>query len=162
MSVAENNWDQDQNQGSNQNQNENQNQGQNQGQNSNQNQNQNQFSGQDSRPNSGTGQNTAPFQITGNWGQQSSQLKNKYSQLTDSDLDFRPGQENELMDQIGTRLNKSRDEVNNILNEFNNSNQQNQNQNQNQQGQNQNQNQSNRNQSDKGQFNEDEPDKFTL
>ena len=103
--------------------------------------------------NSGTGQNTAPFQITGNWGQQSSRLKDKYSQLTDSDLDFKPGQENQLMDQIGTMLNKSRDEVTNILNEFNNPNQ---NQNQNQQ------NPSNKNQSDQGQFNEDEPDRFTL
>jgi uncharacterized protein YjbJ (UPF0337 family) len=130
MSAEEKNWGQDQNQ--------------NQGQNQNTNQNQNP-SGQNSTANSGTGQNTAPFQITGNWREQSSQLKDKYGQLTDSDLDFKPGQENQLMDQIGTRLNKSRDEVANILNEFNTSNPQNQNQNQ-----------------DRNQFNEDEPDRFAL
>lgn len=127
----------------------NQNQDRNQGSNQNQGQNQNPYSGQGSTTNSGTGQNATPFQITGNWKEQSSQLKDKYNQLTDSDLDFRPGQENQLMDQIGTRLNKSRDEVSNILNEFNNSNQQNPNQ-------------SNRNQSDEGKFNEDEPDRFAL
>ncbi|TSJ41353.1 hypothetical protein FO442_14805 [Fluviicola chungangensis] len=72
---------------------------------------------QDSHLNSGTGKNTAPFQITGNWGKQSSQLKEQYSQLTDSDLNFQPGQENQLLDKLGTKLNKSRDEVINILNQ---------------------------------------------
>ncbi|MFY7706914.1 MAG: hypothetical protein ACOVQ5_02465 [Flavobacteriales bacterium] len=55
------------------------------------------------------------FKITGNWDTQSKALKQKYSQLTDSDLKFEPGKENELLGRVETRLNKKRDEVINIL-----------------------------------------------
>ncbi|MGM0580866.1 MAG: hypothetical protein ACQETL_09315 [Bacteroidota bacterium] len=56
------------------------------------------------------------FKITGNWDAQSKQLKSKYSQLTDSDLKFEEGKENELLGRVETRLNKKRDEVINIIN----------------------------------------------
>lgn len=65
--------------------------------------------------------NTAPgttnetFKITGDWNVQSKQLKEKFAQLTDSDLKFEPGKENELIGRIETRLNKKRDEVINII-----------------------------------------------
>ncbi len=55
------------------------------------------------------------FKITGNWEKQSKELKNKFSQLTDSDLKFEPGKENELLKKVETRLNKNREEVINII-----------------------------------------------
>lgn len=59
-----------------------------------------------------------PYEITGNWGKQSTQLKQQYSQLTDEDLKFEPGKEDELLGRIGNRLNKSRDEVIDIINRY--------------------------------------------
>jgi len=55
------------------------------------------------------------FRITGNWDNQSKQLKGKFSQLTDADLKFETGKENELLSRVETRLNKKRDEVINII-----------------------------------------------
>lgn len=55
------------------------------------------------------------FKITGNWDVQSKQLKEKYSQLTDSDLKFETGKETELLGRVETRLNKKREEVINII-----------------------------------------------
>lgn len=86
-------------------------------QNTNQGSNQGQGSYQDSNQSSNAGKNK-PFEITGNWGRQSSKLKEEYKQLTDSDLQFEPGKENQLLDKIGTRLNKSRDEVIDIINRY--------------------------------------------
>lgn len=60
-------------------------------------------------------QNADNFKITGNWDEQSRELKEKYAQLTDEDLDFEPGQEDELIERVETRLNKDREEVINIL-----------------------------------------------
>lgn len=59
--------------------------------------------------------NTEAFKITGNWATQSKDLKGKFSQLTDADLKFETGKENELLKRLETRLNKGRDEVINIL-----------------------------------------------
>ncbi|QSE96437.1 hypothetical protein [Fulvivirga lutea] len=58
---------------------------------------------------------TEPFKITGDWKGQSTQLKNKYPQLTDEDLKFESGKENELVKRVETRLNKNREEVVNII-----------------------------------------------
>lgn len=65
-----------------------------------------------------TNQNKTPetFKITGNWDAQSKQLKQKFSQLTDADLKFETGKENELLGRVETRLNKKREEVINIIN----------------------------------------------
>ena len=57
------------------------------------------------------------FKITGNWDAQSKELKSKFSQLTDADLKFETGKENELLTRVETRLNKKRDEVINIIRE---------------------------------------------
>ncbi len=59
---------------------------------------------------------TESFKISGNWTKQSEQLKDKFSQLTDADLKFEPGKENELLQRVETRLNKKREEVINIIN----------------------------------------------
>jgi hypothetical protein len=55
------------------------------------------------------------FKITGNWADQSKDLKNKFPQLTDSDLKFETGKENELLNRMETRLHKNREEVVNII-----------------------------------------------
>lgn len=55
------------------------------------------------------------FQMSGNWDAQSKQLKEKYAQLTDSDLKFETGKEEDLLKRIESRLNKKREEVVNII-----------------------------------------------
>jgi hypothetical protein len=64
-------------------------------------------------------QGAPAFKVTGNWENQSKQLKGKFSQLTDSDLKFEPGKENDLLDRVEKRLNKNREEVINIINKSN-------------------------------------------
>ncbi|MGQ3015115.1 MAG: hypothetical protein ACT6QS_15495 [Flavobacteriales bacterium] len=55
------------------------------------------------------------FKITGDWSAQAKQLKEKFGQLTDADLKFETGKENELIGRMETRLHKKRDEVINII-----------------------------------------------
>ncbi|WP_236978265.1 general stress protein CsbD [Membranihabitans maritimus] len=55
------------------------------------------------------------FKITGNWTDQSKKLKEKYSQLTDEDLKFENGKENDLFKRVESRLKKGRQEVINII-----------------------------------------------
>ncbi len=59
--------------------------------------------------------NDGTFKITGNWDVQSKQLKEKFSQLTDADLKYESGKENELLSRVESRLNKKRDEVISII-----------------------------------------------
>ena len=60
--------------------------------------------------------NNDVFKITGNWDEQSKGLKEKFSQLTDSDLKFETGKEKELLERVATKLNKKPEEVMNIIN----------------------------------------------
>lgn len=55
------------------------------------------------------------FKITGNWENQSKQLKSQFNQLTDSDLKFEAGKENDLLSRVESRLNKNRHEVIDII-----------------------------------------------
>lgn len=55
------------------------------------------------------------FKITGDWGKQSKQLKEKFNQLTDADLKFETGKENELLGRMETRLDKKREDVISII-----------------------------------------------
>lgn len=55
------------------------------------------------------------FKITGNWNLQSKRLKETYSQLSDADLTFESGKENELLLRLGKKLGKSRDQVIDII-----------------------------------------------
>jgi len=64
--------------------------------------------------NANKGQET--FKISGNWSEQSQQLKTHYAQLTDVDLKCEKGQESELLSRLESKLNKSRDEVIKIIN----------------------------------------------
>lgn len=58
------------------------------------------------------------FKIKGNWDVQSKELKKKYPKLTDSDLKFEVGKEEELLKRFQARLGKTREEVINIINEL--------------------------------------------
>ncbi|GAB2793527.1 hypothetical protein GCM10027275_43080 [Rhabdobacter roseus] len=55
------------------------------------------------------------FKITGNWDTQARVLQEKFLQLTDADVQFETGKENELLTRVETRLNKKREEVINII-----------------------------------------------
>lgn len=56
-----------------------------------------------------------PFKITGDWNKLSKKLKEKFPKLTDSDLKFEAGKENQLLTRIETRLDKKRHEVITII-----------------------------------------------
>jgi len=62
-----------------------------------------------------TEKNAAVFTMTGDWAVQSKQLRKKFSQLTDADLKFETGKEEDLLKRIETRLHKKRDEVISII-----------------------------------------------
>jgi hypothetical protein len=53
--------------------------------------------------------------LAGDWNAQSKDLKTRYTQLTDADLNFEPGKENELISRVQSRLKKNRTEVVQIL-----------------------------------------------
>jgi hypothetical protein len=55
------------------------------------------------------------FKISGNWETQSKKLKAKFPLLTDSDLKFEVGKENEMLGRIEKRLSKNREEVIEII-----------------------------------------------
>lgn len=53
--------------------------------------------------------------MKGDWKEQSLQLKDQYSQLTDEDLEFEVGKEDDLLRRVENRLNKNREEVLHII-----------------------------------------------
>lgn len=55
------------------------------------------------------------FKVMGNWNEQTRKLKSKYSQLTDNDLEYKIGKEDDIIRRVQDRLKKNRDEVVNIL-----------------------------------------------
>ncbi len=58
---------------------------------------------------------TGAFKITGDWAKQSKELKSKFSQLTDADLKFEVGKENDLLKRVQSRLDKTREDVIKII-----------------------------------------------
>ena len=63
-------------------------------------------------------QNKLPesFKVTGSWSMLSKKLKAKFAQLTDSDLKFEFGKEDDLVARIAKRLDKKTNEVIQLLN----------------------------------------------
>lgn len=57
------------------------------------------------------------FKIT-NWDESSKKLKEQFSQLTDADLKFEPGKEDDLLNRIEKRINKKQPEIINIINSY--------------------------------------------
>jgi uncharacterized protein YjbJ (UPF0337 family) len=51
------------------------------------------------------------LQMKGNWNEIKGKLKQKYGQLTDDDLTFADGKEDELLGRLQKRLGKSRDQL---------------------------------------------------
>jgi len=58
---------------------------------------------------------TEALKISGDWSQQADALKDKYPNLTDSDLKFERGREDDLIKRMELRLHKKREEVINII-----------------------------------------------
>jgi len=58
------------------------------------------------------------FKITGDWNVQSQKLKDKYPELTDSDLHFEAGKESELIFRISKKLRKKREAIVNLIQNF--------------------------------------------
>ena len=51
------------------------------------------------------------LQLKGNWNEIKGKLKQKYGQLTDQDLTFAEGKEDELLGRLQKRLGKTKDDV---------------------------------------------------
>ncbi len=54
---------------------------------------------------------TAKLQVKGSWNEVKGKLKQKYGQLTDNDLSFAEGKEDELLGRLQQRLGKSKEEL---------------------------------------------------
>jgi uncharacterized protein YjbJ (UPF0337 family) len=57
------------------------------------------------------------LQIKGNWNEIKGKLKQKYADLTDDDLTFAEGKEDELLGRLQKRLGKSKEEVRRAIEE---------------------------------------------
>jgi len=55
--------------------------------------------------------NTTSLNLKGNWNEIKGKLKQKYGQLTDDDLLFEEGKEDELLGRLQKRLGQTKDEV---------------------------------------------------
>jgi uncharacterized protein YjbJ (UPF0337 family) len=51
------------------------------------------------------------LQLKGNWNELKGKLKQKYGQLTDQDLTFAEGKEDELLGRLQKRLGKTKDQL---------------------------------------------------
>lgn len=51
------------------------------------------------------------LQLKGNWNEIKGKLKQKYGQLTDQDLVFASGKEDELLGRLQKRLGRTKDEL---------------------------------------------------
>ena len=51
------------------------------------------------------------LQMKGNWNEIKGKLKQKYGQLTDDDLAFAEGKEDELLGRLQKRLGRTKDEL---------------------------------------------------
>ena len=57
------------------------------------------------------------LQIKGDWNQVKGKLKQKFADLTDDDLLYEKGKEDELYGRLQKRLGKTREEIERLLNE---------------------------------------------
>ena len=56
--------------------------------------------------------------LKGNWNEIKGKLKQKYGQLTDDDLAFAEGKEDELLGRLQKRLGKSKEDVRREIEQF--------------------------------------------
>lgn len=57
-------------------------------------------------------------ELKGNWNEMKGKLKQKYADLTDDDLTFAEGKEDELFGRLQTKLGKTNEEVRRIISEL--------------------------------------------
>jgi len=58
------------------------------------------------------------LQIKGNWNEIKGKLKQKYGQLTDDDLTFAQGKEDELLGRLQQRLGKDKEDLRRTIEEM--------------------------------------------
>jgi uncharacterized protein YjbJ (UPF0337 family) len=58
------------------------------------------------------------LKVKGNWNEMKGKLKQKFANLTDDDVMYEKGKEDELYGRLQKRLGKSREEVDHILNDL--------------------------------------------
>jgi uncharacterized protein YjbJ (UPF0337 family) len=58
------------------------------------------------------------LQIKGSWNELKGKLKQQYGNLTDDDLVFSEGKEDELLGRLQKKLGKSKDEVRQMIEKF--------------------------------------------
>jgi len=58
------------------------------------------------------------LKIKGNWNELKGKLKQKYAKLTDNDLIFAEGQEDELLGRLEKRIGKSKEEISKQIEEW--------------------------------------------
>lgn len=58
------------------------------------------------------------LQIKGNWNEIKGKLKQKYGQLTDDDLTFAQGKEEELLGRLQQRLGKDKEDLRRTIEEM--------------------------------------------
>jgi uncharacterized protein YjbJ (UPF0337 family) len=56
--------------------------------------------------------------LKGNWNEIKGKLKQKYGQLTDDDLTFAEGKEDEMLGRVQQRLGKTKEDVRREIEEF--------------------------------------------
>lgn len=57
-------------------------------------------------------------ELKGNWNETKGKLKQKYADLTDDDLLFAEGKQDELIGRLQVKLGKSKEEVHKIISEL--------------------------------------------
>ena len=60
------------------------------------------------------------LQIKGNWNIAKGKLKQQWADLTDDDLEYAEGKEEELLGRIQKRTGKTREEIEKVINDSNN------------------------------------------
>ena len=53
--------------------------------------------------------------VVGYWDEKKEKLKQKYTTITDGDLSFSDGKEKEMMEMLGYKLGKTKEELRNII-----------------------------------------------
>ncbi len=57
-------------------------------------------------------------ELKGNWNETKGKLKQKYAQLTDSDLLLAKGKQEELLGRLQKKLGKTKDEIHKLISEL--------------------------------------------
>ena len=58
------------------------------------------------------------LKITGNWNELKTKLKQKYPNLTDEDLAYSAGKEDELLTRLSKKLGKTQEEVSDVIDDL--------------------------------------------